>query len=269
MKIGVFDSGFGGINILKGIVKTLPQYDYIYLGDSARNPYGTRSPETIFEFTKQSVEFLFKQNCQIIILACNTASSDALRKIQMEYLPKKYPERKVLGVLIPASEVAANKTKNKRIGILATEATVSSESFKREILKLDPKIKIFQKSAPLFVPIVEAGEEKSIIADDIVKKYLPFVYKNKIDTLILGCTHYGILKSKIKKHIPKSVQIISEEDIIGGKLQDYLKRHHEIEKKLSKKKQRIFYSTDITDRFKILGSRFFGSKIKVKKVHFK
>src|SRR3989344_7327726 len=153
--IGVFDSGFGGISILRSIVKELPNYNYLYLGDTARTPYGTRSKEIVYEFTKQAVDFMFANNCELIIFACNTASSEALRKIQQNYLPKQYPNKKVLGVLIPAVEEAVIKTKNKRIGVIATEGTVKSNSFVDEITKLDPKIKVFQNSCPLLVPIVE------------------------------------------------------------------------------------------------------------------
>ena len=197
--IGVFDSGFGGLDILKTITKKLPNYDYIYLGDTARTPYGTRSKEIIYEFTKQAVDFLFESNCEIIILACNTASSDALKKIQQEYLPKYYPNKKVLGVLIPTAEEAITKTNNNKVGVIATEGTIKSESFKKELLKLNPKIKVFQKACPLLVPIVEAGEQNSNFTETILTKYLKPLIKQRIDTLILGCTHYGILEGKIKK----------------------------------------------------------------------
>lgn len=264
--IGVFDSGFGGLSILKGIVKAIPEYNYVYLGDSDRAPYGDRSQETIYEFTKQAVDFLFKQNCEIIILACNTASSESLRKIQQTYLPKYYPNKKVLGVLMPGAEVAVDKKTIKNIAVFATEATVSSGSFKREILKLDPKIQVTEIACSLFVSIVESGEHNSDFADEAIKKYVKLLPK-KLDALILGCTHYGILKNKIKKHLPKEVRVISEEEIIGKKLKEYLKKHSEIENKLSLKGQRTFYSTDITDKFETLGSDFFGQKIKVKKAN--
>ncbi len=197
--IGIFDSGFGGIQILKHIVKELPEYDYIYLGDTARVPYGNRSQEIIYEFSIQAVDFLFEKGCQLIIFACNTASSKALRKIQREYLPKKYPGRKVLGVIVPASEAAVLKTKNKRIGVIGTQATVNSKAFKRELNKLDPKIKVFQKACPLLVSMVEAGEHSSKKTKVILGKYLKPLIDKKIDTLILGCTHYGIMEREIKK----------------------------------------------------------------------
>lgn len=262
--IGVFDSGFGGLDILKGIKTQLPGYDFIYLGDTARVPYGTRSKEIVYEFVCQAVDFLFAKNCKLIIFACNTASSDALRRIQREYLPKRHPEGKVLGVLIPAAEEAFKKSKNKRIGVMATSGTVASGAFVRELKKLDRELKVFQMACPLLVPIVEAGEQKSEIVDLALKKYLIPLVAKKIDTLVLGCTHYGILESKIKKIVGEKVRIISESKIIGPKLKNYLWRHPEIEKGLGKKGKIVFYSTDITDNFQKLGNRFFGEKIEVK-----
>ena len=263
--IGVFDSGFGGLNILRGLVKELPEYNYVYLGDTARAPYGSRTKETILEFTKQAVDFLFKQNCEIIIIACNSASSDALRIIQKEYLPKKYPGKKVLGVLIPGAEEATLNTKNKKVGIIATEMTVLSNSFEREMLKIDSEIKIYQKACPLLAPIVEEGQEEAISSEIVIKEYLDYFKDKDIDTLILGCTHYGILEDKIRKNMPYEVLIVSESDVVGKKLKDYFNRHPEIENKIFKDSQRIFFSTDITDKFEILGSKFFGKKIEVKK----
>lgn len=263
--IGVFDSGFGGLNILRGIIKELPEYNYIYLGDTARAPYGNRSEKVVYDFTKQAVDFLFEKNCEIIILACNTASCDALRKLQREYLPKKYPEKKILGVLVPASEEAVRKTKNQRIGVIATEGAVFSRAFSRELLKLQPKTKIFQKACPLLVPLVEAGEHNSKVAKLQIENYLKYFKNKKIDTLILGCTHYGILENIIRKAIGKNVKIISEAKIVPKKLKNYLERHEEIESKLGKNKIRKFYSTDLTDKFKTLGGKFFGKPIKTEK----
>lgn len=263
--IGVFDSGFGGLNIMKGIVKELPEYDYIYLGDTARVPYGTRSKEVIYEFTRQAVDFLFSKDCELVVLACNTASSDALRRIQQEYLPIHYPNKKVLGVIIPTAEFAAAKTKNKKIGVMATESTVSSESFIRELLKIDREVKVYQNSCPLLVPIVEAGEHNSKITDIVLEKYLKPLVDSKIDTLILGCTHYGILESKMKRIVGKNISVISEEKIVAKKLKDYLSRHNEIEGMLAKKGKREFYSTDLTKKFNVLGGKFFGKRIQAKK----
>lgn len=263
--IGVFDSGFGGLSILKEIVKTLPKYNYVYLGDTARTPYGNRSQEIIYEFTKEGIEFLFQNGCDLVILACNTASSEALRKIQQEFLPKKYPNKKVIGVIIPGAEEAVTKTKNKKIGVLATPATVSSGAFKREIQKLDNKIKVYEIPAPMLVPLVEAGEDKSESAKILIKKYVDEVCSFGIDTLILGCTHYGILESEIKK-CAKGVTVLSEGKIVEKKLKEYFTRHSEIEKKLSKKQNIKFYTTDSKENFDILGGRFFGKKINSKRI---
>lgn len=179
--IGVFDSGFGGLSIMKEIVKKLPEHDFVYLGDTVRTPYGNRSQEVIYKFTEQAVDFLFKAGCQLIILACNTASSEALRKIQQEYLPKYHPNKKVLGVVIPVAQIAAKITKNNRIGIIGTESTIVSKAFVKELKKLNPKIKVFQKACPLLVPVVEAGEEKLLATDLILKEYLkPLIKKSLI-----------------------------------------------------------------------------------------
>lgn len=263
--IGVFDSGFGGLNILLGIVKELPRYNYIYLGDTARLPYGNKSKEDVYKFTKQAVNFLFKENCELIVLACNTASSDALRKIQQEYLPKKYPGKKVLGVLIPLSEEAAKYTKNLKIGIMATNGTVKSKSFLREIKKIEPKADVFQVSCPLLVPLVEAGKQNSKQTDLALKKYLKPLLKEHIDTLILGCTHYGILEKQIQKITGPKIKIVSGSELVGKKLKSYLNNHKELESKLSKNKIRVFYSTKLTTNFTKLGSKFFGSSIIARK----
>lgn len=263
--IGIFDSGFGGLHIMRGIVRELPEYDFIYLGDTARTPYGTRSKEVVYDFTKQAVDFLFDSGCDLVILACNTASSDALRKIQKNYLPKSHADKKVLGVVIPAVEEASAKTKNKKIGVIATQGTVSSRVFERELMKIDSKIKVFQNACPLLVPIVESGEHGSEAARLMIEKYLGHFSGKNIDTLILGCTHYGLLESRIKRVVGKDVNVISEAKIVARKLKGYLKSHPELESRLGKSGKHVFYSTDLTENFKILGSKFFGKKINVKK----
>lgn len=265
--IGVFDSGFGGLEILREIVKTLPEYDYLYLGDTARTPYGTRSQEIIYKFTKQAVDFLFKRRCQLIILACNTASSEALRRIQQDYLPKHYPTRKVLGVIIPACEKTITETGNNRVGVLGTEGTIASGAFKRELKKLNSKVKVFQKACPLLVPIVEEGEQDPRIVTLVIKKYLTPLLKKNIDSLILGCTHYGILEDKIKEITGLKIKIIAEGKVVAEKFKNYLKRHPELEEKLSKNCQVKFLTTDETAKFKILGSKFFGKTIRPYKVN--
>ncbi len=263
--IGVFDSGFGGLDVLRGIVKELPSYNYIYLGDTARLPYGNRPKEIVYEFTKQAVDFLFKQNCELIIVACNTASSDALRKIQREYLPKKYPNKKVLGVLIPISEETVEKTKSLKIGVMATIGTVKSKSFLRELSKLNSRVKVFQEACPLLVPLVEAGEQNSKKTDLALRKYLKPLLKENIDTLVLGCTHYGILEKQIQKIIGPKIKIISGSELIGKKLKNYLSKHKELEKKLGMGRARVFYSTKLTANFTKLGSKFFGGNIIARK----
>lgn len=264
--IGVFDSGFGGLEILRKIVKRLPEYNYIYLGDSARAPYGTRSQDVIYTFTEQAVDFLFKEGCWLIILACNTASSIALRKIQREYLLAHYPNRRVLGVLIPAAEEAVERTKNNRVGVIGTEATVSSGSFERELKKLNPEINVFQKSCPLLVPIVEYGEKDAQVINLVIKNYLKPLLDKNIDTLILGCTHYGLLEEHIRKAVGKEISLILEGRVVAEKLEDYLNRHPEIESILKKDSKIRFLTTDLTDKFEVLGSQFFGKPIKPVKI---
>ena len=266
-KIGVFDSGFGGLDILKNIVKILPKYEYVYLGDTARTPYGTRSKEIIHKFSQEAVNFLFNKGCELIIIACNTASCEALRQIQQNYLPKNHPNSRVLGVIIPAAEIAAETTKNNQIGIIATESTVRSGAFIREIKKINSNIKIWQKACPLLVPIIEAGEINNTILEITLKKYLKPLIEKNIDTLILGCTHYGIIKDRIQKITGKSIQIISEGPIVADKLKSYLNRHKKLEKKLAKNKKVHFYTTDLTESFERLGSKFFTNTIKAKKIN--
>lgn len=263
--IGVFDSGFGGVSTLRGVVENIPEYDYIYLGDNARTPYGTRSKDIVYDFSCQAVDFLLKNNCELIIFACNTASSLALRKIQREYIRNNYPDKKVLGVLIPAIEDAVEKTKNKKIGVIATEGSVNSMAFVRELKLVDRDIEVYQKATPLLVPLIESGEKNAKISEVILINYLKPLLKNNIDTLILGCTHYGILESNIRKIIGPDINIISDKNAVPRKLKDYLLKHSEIETKLTKNKSVKFYTTDLTEKFSVLGSKFFGKKIKPRK----
>jgi len=259
--IGVFDSGFGGLEILREIVKRLPNYDFIYLGDSARSPYGERSQKIIYGFTREAVKFLFHQRCSLVILACNTASSEALRKIQRKFLPENYPQKKVLGVIIPVAESAVEKTNNKKIGVIATESTIRSGAFEKEIKKLDPEIKVYQNPCPLLVPVIENGEEDKKLIKLVLTKCLNPLLKKDIDTLILGCTHYGLLKKEISKIAGRGVNIISEGEIVAEKLRNYLGHHQEIDRKISKRSRIKFLTTDLTEKFKILGSKFFGREI--------
>lgn len=268
-KIGVFDSGFGGLSILRHLIKKMPQYDYLYFGDSARAPYGYRSQEIIYNFTVECLDFMFKSGCEIVILACNTASSEALRRIQQEYLPNHYPNKKVLGVIIPAVEEIIEKNKSKVVGVMATPATIRSKAFDREIKNRGgSKYRVYGLACPLLVPIVESGDENTTFANDIISKYVEKLIKKNIDTLILGCTHYEHLLKNIKRSIPKDkkVFVVSEGNVVAKKMHDYLLKHKDIEGRLSKSKRREYVSTDSGDSFDKLGSKFFGSKIKAKKV---
>lgn len=263
MNIGIFDSGLGGLLITKSLIKKLPEYNYIYLGDTKRVPYGNRSPETIYEFLKESVEYLFKNNCKLIIVACNTASAQALRKIQQEFLSNKYPDRKVLGVIIPTCEVVCENKNSKNIGVLATNATINSNSFMIELKKIRSNIKIIQQPAPLLVPFIENDSLKLI--EPVLNSYLkPF--KGKIDTLILGCTHYPLLSNHIQKILGEKIRIISQDKLIPAKLKDYLLRHPEIEKVLSKKNKYKFYVTDLTETMTKTVRKWFGKDVDLYRV---
>jgi glutamate racemase len=271
MKIGIFDSGLGGLIIARAIFKKLPKYDYVYLGDTKRVPYGDQDQETIFIYTRQAIDFLFKQNCMLIIVACNTASAMALRRIQREYLPKYYPNRRVLGVIAPTIEsiidnVGADTIRPKKIGVLATSSTVDSGAFKRELAKINSKIKIVQKKAPLLVPLIENNALQNI--GEILKSYIRPLKDEKVGDILLGCSHYPILKDKIKKIAGKKIKVISQEEIIPGKLKDYLKRHSEINNKLSKKGKRVFEVTDKNTNFDAVAKTLFGKKINFKLVDY-
>ncbi|MHB8660716.1 MAG: glutamate racemase [Minisyncoccota bacterium] len=264
-RIGVFDSGFGGLHVLRSIVNTLPRYEYVYLADTARAPYGDRPQESIYTFTKQAVDFLFERECGIVVVACNTASSEAVRRIQDEYLEKRSP-RKILGVLIPATEEAAQKTKRRKVGVIATESTVASRKFVRELTKSDPQMKVFQNACPLLVPMIEEGKLDSRELGTILKGYLDPLIREDIDTLILGCTHYGILEKEIRAIVGPNIEIVSQARVVPKKLKKYLEKHTDLEEMLSEQSGIRFYSTDRTGNFDILGSKLFGEEIKAKKV---
>src|ERR1043165_1915638 len=249
--IGVFDSGYGGLTVLRELVNQLPPYDYLYLGDNARSPYGTRSFETVYRYTLQCVEWLLKQNCPLIILACNTASAKALRAIQQKDLQRLHPTARVLGVIRPTTEIIGKQTKTNSIGILATNGTVQSQSYQIEIEKFFPDVEIEQEACPMWVPLVENNEHQTEGADYFVQKHINNIFnRNKnIDTILLACTHYPLLKEKIENHLPKNVKLLSQGEIVAQSLKDYLYRHPEIESKISKQGQRIFYTTDSAEDF--------------------
>lgn len=267
--IGVFDSGMGGLTVLKEIVKKIPQYDYIYLGDNARTPYGSRSFETVHRYTLECVKALFAMNCHLVILACNTASAKALRNIQqidLHTLKKEFPERRVLGVIRPTTEAVGNYSKTKHVGILGTVGTVASESYKIEIEKFFPEITVFQEACPMWVSLVENNEMKSSGADFFIKKNIGAIFAQspKIDTIILGCTHYPLLMQTIKKYVPENVTLLSQGEIVADSLADYLKRHTEIENTCSRNGNLEFYTTDSTENFDKAASIFFGEKVNSK-----
>lgn len=265
MKIGIFDSGLGGLLITRALTERLPEYDYIYLGDTARVPYGNRSQETIYEFTRQAVKYLFDQDCALVILACNTASAEALRRIQREYLPSQYPDRRVLGVLIPAAEEAVRVTQGGKIGVLGTNSTVNSGAFDREIHKLAPAAEVYQQAAPLLVPLIENDGTKW--ASPIVDEYLAPLLRANIDTLVLGCTHYPILKEMFRSKVGERVHVICQDEIIPAKLEDYLQRHPEFKTRLSKSSNRTYFVTDQTESTQKLARQLFGAEISLRLVN--
>jgi glutamate racemase len=267
--IGIFDSGYGGLTIMKEIVKKLPQYDYIYLGDNARAPYGPRSFDTVYEYTLQCVKWFFKQGCPLVVLACNTASAKALRTIQQKDLPQLDPNKRVLGVIRPTSEVIGNFSSSKHIGLLATNGTVASDSYKIEIEKFFPGVKLFQQACPMWVPLVENDEYKNEGADYFIKKCTGQLLNQSpaIDTILLACTHYPLLMDKIKTSVPAGVKIISQSEIIANSLADYLTRHSEMETRLSKNRGRYFYTTDSAADFDKHATNFYGSAIQSAQIH--
>ncbi len=261
--IGVFDSGYGGLTVLQEIVKRLPQYQYIYLGDNARTPYGTRSFEVVYKFTLEGVKKLFEMGCQLVILACNTASAKALRNIQQKYLPVHAPEKRVLGVIRPTTELIGNFTTSKKVGILATSGTVQSNSYVIEIEHFFPEIEVFQLACPLWVPLIENNEHLNNGADYFVRKYVNNLMQQNvsIDTILLACTHYPLLSKKIRNQLDNKITVLSQGEIVAKSLEDYLKRHPELEQKCAKKSGIEFYTTDSAETFNNRASIFFEGKI--------
>lgn len=266
--IGVFDSGYGGLTILSKIRETLPQYDYIYLGDNARTPYGTRSFEIVYEFTLQAVNKLFEMGCHLVILACNTASAKALRTIQMNDLPHLDPQRRVLGVIRPTVECIGNITHSRHVGVLATAGTIKSESYPMEIHKLFPDIHVSGEACPMWVPLVENNEAQSPGADYFIQKYIDaLLHKDQqIDTVILGCTHYPLLLPKIKHFMPDGIEIVSQGEYVAESLKDYLHRHPEIAAKCTQSGKCTFCTTEAEEKFIESASAFLNEDITVKRV---
>ena len=266
--IGVFDSGYGGLTVLKQIIHQLPQYDYIYLGDNARAPYGNRSFETVYHYTLQCVQWFFDQGCSLVILACNTASAKALRTIQQTDLPKIDPAKRVLGVIRPTTEIIGSFSETKSVGILATNGTVASNSYRVEIAKFFPDVKVYQEACPLWVPLVENNEYQNHGADYFVKKNIKSIFEKgvNIDVILLACTHYPLLKDKIQEYLPIGVKLVSQGEIVAESLQEYLDRHPEMEGKCSKNGHRNFYTTDSTEDFDNHATTFFGEAVKSRHV---
>ncbi|MGF7079958.1 glutamate racemase [Mucilaginibacter sp. UYCu711] len=262
--IGIFDSGIGGLTVFRSIAEQLPGYDYIYLGDNSRAPYGNRSFNTIHQYTWECVQWLFKQGCPLIILACNTASAKALRNIQQLDMKGLDSSKRVLGVIRPTAEVIGNYSTTKEIGVLGTTGTVQSESYLMEIQKFFPELEVYQQACPLWVPLVESGEYEKPGSDYFIKEYLDEIMAKSanIDTLLLACTHYPLLMDKIKAHLPANVNVIAQGDIVAKSLVDYLQRHPELEQKLTKEGTRKFYTTtDDTSEFNHHASRFFSAPV--------
>lgn len=266
--IGVFDSGYGGLTILQQIRKTLPQYDYIYLGDNARTPYGTRSFEVVYEFTRQAVTKLFEMGCHLVILACNTASAKALRSIQTNDLPQLDSSRRVLGVIRPTVERIGEMTRSRHIGVVATAGTIKSESYPLEIRKLFPDITVTGEACPMWVPLVENNEATGDGADFFIRKNLNSLLGKdpQIDAIILGCTHYPLLLPKINQYVPQGVQIITQGEFVAVSLQDYLKRHPEIADKCTQNGVTYFYTTEAEEKFSESAKLFLNEEIEVKRI---
>lgn len=266
--IGIFDSGYGGLTILHGIRQLLPQYDYLYLGDNARAPYGTRSFDVVYEFTRQAVIRLFEMGCHLVILGCNTASAKALRSIQENDLPKLDPKRRVLGIIRPTAEIIGSITHTRHVGIFATEGTIKSESYNLEIHKLFPDITVSGVACPFWVPLVEYNEADSPGADYFVKKRIDQLMRldADIDTVILGCTHYPLLLPKIHKYMPRGIRIISQGEYVADSLKNYFQRHPEIEQRCTKGGQVHYLTTENSEKFKEQAQIFLHEPVEVENV---
>jgi glutamate racemase len=262
--IGVFDSGYGGLTVLRSLVNKLPSNDFCYLGDSARSPYGNRSFETVYQYTLEAVQWFFQQGCPLVILACNTASAKALRTIQQNNLPSIAPDRRVLGVIRPTTEVIGNYSTHQQVGILATQGTVLSDSYPIEIQKFFPSLQVVQEACPMWVPLIENNEQDSEGADYFVKKHLDAIFRKapQLDVLLLACTHYPLLRQKIEKYLPAGVQLVSQGNLVADSLADYLLRHPEMESRCTKTGTLRFYTTDNTADFDAHAANFFGASVK-------
>lgn len=262
--IGIFDSGYGGLTVMKEILARLPEYDYLYLGDNARAPYGNRSFDTVYHYTLDCVKWFFTNGCHLVILACNTASAKALRTIQQKDLPTLAPERRVLGVIRPTSEIIGKYTQTGHVGILATTGTIQSNSYAMEIEKTFPEVSVYQEACPMWVPLIENNEHNGPGAAYFVKKHIDSLLdkSDEIDTVLLACTHYPLLINSIKEFLPHGIQVLSQGEIVADSLADYLNRHPEIEKLCTKQSEYRFYTTDSVEDFDNHASIFFGQPVK-------
>ena len=266
--IGVFDSGYGGLTVLKSIVKTLPEYDFIYLGDNARAPYGNRSFETVYQYTREAVQWFFSKGCPLVILACNTSSAKALRTIQQQDLVESGTPNRVLGVIRPTAEKAGLLSKTKNVGIMATNGTVNSNSYVLEIGKFFPEVSVFQQACPLWVPLIENNEQDGPGADYFVQKYIDALLSQSaaIDTVILACTHYPLLMEKLRKGFPTGIRLIAQAEIVADSLVQYLNNHPEIDERCSRKGRRQFFTSDDSTDFDRHAANFYGEIIKSERV---
>ena len=266
--IGIFDSGYGGLTILREIRKIMPLYDYLYLGDNARTPYGTRSFDVVYEFTIQAVRYLFKQGCHLVILACNTASAKALRTIQQYDLPSLAPNRRVLGVIRPTVEVAGDISKSHHIGIMATPGTVRSKTYELEIAKLFPNFQVTSEACPMWVPLVENEEYNTPGADYFVRKHIDNLLQQdpQIDSVILGCTHYPLLRDKIRQWMPDNIHIIEQGNYVAQSLKDYLSRHQNMSEHITTDGTIRYLTTEQADVFQAKATIFMDTTVEAERV---
>jgi glutamate racemase len=264
--LGFFDSGFGGLSVVREIRKRLPRHTFTYLGDNGRTPYGSRPRDVIHQFTLEGVQSLFNRGAALIVLACNTSSSVALRRIQQEYLPASYPDRRVLGIVIPTAEDVSSFSQTKVVGVLATEATVASQAYPQEIFKVDPSVHVYQQACPALVPLIEAGDLQEAAAAARTYVHQLMAQQREIDTILLGCTHYALIEESIRGLSPPGVRVVSQGSIVAEKLVDYLHRHPEIAERLDTSGKETFLTTASSERLQRLGTQFYGSTISMEKV---
>ena len=264
--LGFFDSGFGGLSVVREIRRKLPKHSLVYLGDNARTPYGGLPPDTIYRYTLEGVVELFNRGASVIVLACNTSSSVSLRRIQQEYLPVHHPDTRVLGIVIPTAEEVSRLSVTKVIGVLATEVTVASYAYPQELHKIDPAVTLIQQACPLLVPMIESGKLDNV--QDVVRSYVEELLHqdSRIDTILLGCTHYGLIEDTIRRVVPAAIRVVSQGAIVAEKLEDYLVRHPEFGKGLDRSGKTSFLTTAYSDSMKILATRFYGSPISMETI---